>query len=179
MEDELIIKNIKGKKEKGIELLVNFYGGFILTIIRQKLHNLNDYEDECMNDVLLAVWNNIDQFDSSKNTFKNWIASITKYKAIDYKRKYIKYLENKELDLNNAVDDFVIDEDILKKEVREELEELLSCLKPKDKELFIKHYLEDKKIAELSKEMNVKSEVLYNRLSRNRVKLRKLFSNKY
>lgn len=176
MEDKLIIKNIKRKKEQGLEMLVNVYGGFILAIIRQNLYNLNYYEEECMDDVLMAVWNNIDRFDESKNTFKNWIASVTRYKAIDYKRKYIKSLAMEEVNLNSVKDKGYVEENILRKELCEEINTLLDTLKPRDKELFVKHYLEDKKVEELSNELGVKTHVIYNRLSRGRTKLREIFS---
>ena len=175
MEDKLIIKKIKKRKEQGLEMLVNVYGGYILAIIRQNLYNLSNYEEECMDDVLMAIWNNIESFDESKNTFKNWIASVTRYKSIDYKRRYIRSLEEMEFDFNSIKDKQVIEEGILKEELRKELESLLDNLKPRDKELFIKHYLEDKKVEELSNEMGIKTDVIYNRLSRGRTKLRKLF----
>lgn len=175
MEDKLIIKKIKRRKEQGIELLVDAYGGYILAIIRQNLYNLSSYEEECMDDVLMAIWDNIDRFDKSKNTFKNWIASVTRYKSIDYKRKYIRSLQEEEFDFNSIKDKQVVEEDILNEELRQEVESLLDNLKPRDKELFIKHYLEEKNIEELSNEMGVKTDVIYNRLSRGRTKLRKLF----
>ncbi|MEK1831143.1 sigma factor [Priestia megaterium] len=78
------------KKEKGLELLIDQYGGLITAIVRKHLGTLKSYEEECVNDVLLAVWHHIDRFDSEKNTFKNWVAAVAKYKAIDYQRKYIK-----------------------------------------------------------------------------------------
>lgn len=176
MDDKLIIKRIEKRKEHGLEMLVNKYGGFITTIIRQNLNNLGTYEDECMDDVLLSIWNNIDRFDESKNTFKNWIASVTRYKVIDYKRKYIKTLYEDEFNLHNLKDNSVVEENILNEELREDIESLLANLKPRDKDLFIKHYLEEKDINYLSKEMGVKPEVVYNRLSRGRSKLRKLFA---
>lgn len=78
------------KKEKGLELLIDQYGGLITAIVRKHLGTLKSYEEECVNDVLLAIWHHIHRFDSEKNTFKNWVAAIAKYKAIDYQRKYIK-----------------------------------------------------------------------------------------
>ncbi|MBO3444474.1 RNA polymerase subunit sigma-70, partial [Clostridium sp. CCUG 7971] len=39
------------------------------------------------------TWGNIKSFDKNKNNFKNWICAISKYKAIDYKRKYLSKIE--------------------------------------------------------------------------------------
>lgn len=182
MEDKLIIKKIKRKNEKGLEGLIDKYGGFIKAIIRQKLYDLSNYEEECMDDVLMSIWNNIHRFDEKKNTFKNWIASVTRYRIIDYNRKYLRNreyistLDSEETHEKHLIDKAKVDENILTREFRNEIEDLLDNLKPRDKELFIKHYLEDKTVDNISKEMGVKSEATYNRLSRGRIKLRKIFS---
>lgn len=47
-------------------------------------------------------------------------------------------------------------------------------LKPKDKELFVKHYLDDINVDLISKEMGVKKDIIYNRLSRGRRKLKSI-----
>ncbi|MGL5069343.1 MAG: sigma-70 family RNA polymerase sigma factor [Sarcina sp.] len=180
MEEKLIIKNIKRRKETGLEMFIDSYGMFIRTIIRQKLYNLSACEDECLDDVLMCVWNNIESFDDRKNTFKNWVASVTRYKVIDYNRKYLKsrdYIKysNEEFNGDEVKDSkALIDTNLLNKELREEIDDLLDNLKPKDKELFIKHYLEDKTVDNLAKETGMKSENIYNRLSRGRNKLRKI-----
>ena len=64
-----MIKYIKKKKEKGMELLIDNYRGIITAIVRKHLGVLINYEDECVDDVLMSIWNNIKRFDSSKNTF--------------------------------------------------------------------------------------------------------------
>lgn len=176
MEDSLIIKNISKKKEAGLEMLVDKYGGFILGIIRRELYNLSNYEDECMDDVLMAIWNNVDKYNKDKNTFKNWIASVTKYKVIDYKRKYIKTLQEEPIDINMTKENQHIDSGVLQEELRKEIEIMLDCLKPKDKQLFIKYYLKGRNVDELSEETGMKRDVIYNRLSRGRNKLRNILS---
>ena len=60
-------------------------------------------QDECINDVLLAIWNNINSFDEERSTFKNWIMGIARFKSIDYKRKYLKHLEYENIDNVNLV----------------------------------------------------------------------------
>ncbi|EEP52318.1 sigma factor [Clostridium butyricum] len=37
---------------------------------------------------MLGLWNNIDKFYENKSEFKNWIAGIAKFKAIDYSLKF-------------------------------------------------------------------------------------------
>lgn len=176
MKDEKIVKFIKKRDERGLELLIDTYGGLITSIIRKHLYNLYDKQEECIDDVLLAVWNNINSFDNSKNSLKNWIAAISQYRSIDYKRKYLK-LFNEELDIKQVENNLFIDSRIIQEELSDEIEELLIFLKPEDKELFIKRYIEEKSIQELAQETGIKEDVIYNRLSRGRKKLRKKYKN--
>lgn len=73
-----------------MEMIIDQYGGFITFIVRKYLGYLKNYKEECIDNVLLDIWNNINYFDESKSTFKNWIGSIAKYKAINYKNKIYK-----------------------------------------------------------------------------------------
>lgn len=66
---------------------------------------------------------------------------------------------------------------LLKNELSEEIEELLNCLIPEDRVLFIKYYLEDEDMSAIEKELGIKSGVIYNRLSRGRKKIRALWSD--
>ena len=59
MQDELMIKYIKKKKEKGMEILIDSYRGIITSVVRKHLGVLVNYEEECVDDVLLSIWNNI------------------------------------------------------------------------------------------------------------------------
>lgn len=55
MEDKIIIKYIKNKKEEGLRLLIEKYGDYINTIVRNNLKDLSYYQEECMNDILLSI----------------------------------------------------------------------------------------------------------------------------
>ncbi|MDB0440001.1 sigma-70 family RNA polymerase sigma factor [Clostridioides difficile] len=169
MEDKLIIKNIIKKKEKGMEMLIDEYGNFITSIVRRTLVNAKIYEEECIDDVLLAIWNNIEKFDNEKNSFKNWIGSISKYRAINYRKKYISsdaYLniEHEEIPY--------IDKELDMREIEEEINDLISTLNDKDAEIFRRYYLEDISLKDIAIQNETTVENLHNRLSRGRKKLR-------
>lgn len=177
MDDKLIIKMIIRKRESGLEMLIEEYGGFIKAIVKRKCYG--DFEDECIDDVLMCIWNNIKSYDEQKNTFKNWIASITRYKVIDYNRKYLKNIEKykNDYDLEKIQDKEEVSLRILQKELKEEIHNLLNNLKEKDKKIFIKYYLEEMEIEEMEEEIGLKREAIYNRLSRGRGKLRSILGN--
>ncbi len=169
MEDDWIVACIMRKKEKGLELLIDQYGGLITAIVRKHLGTLKSYEEECINDVLLAVWHHIHRFDSEKNTFKNWVAAVAKYKAIDYQRKYIKTqheaLGEAEFGETSGVHNVQTND----------VEELLGHLSEGDRELFKAYYLQEIELKQIAKKQETTISNLYNRLSRGRKKLKAIF----
>lgn len=172
VEDKIIIKYIKNKKEEGLKILIDTYGDYINTIVRNNLSSLPNYQEECINDIFLAIWTNIKSFDNNKNTFKNWIGVVAKYKTIDYKRKYLKDIYLEDIDENIKV----IDKNLLSIEVKEEVNSLLENLNTRDKEIFTKRYLEDLDIETIAKQLNTQTSTIYTRISRCKKKLRSLVS---
>ncbi|KRF56940.1 RNA polymerase subunit sigma-70 [Bacillus sp. Soil531] len=165
MEDDWIVACITRKKE----LLIDQYGGLITSIVRKHLGTLKSYEEECVNDVLLAVWHHIHRFDSEKNTFKNWVAAIAKYKAIDYQRKYIKTQHESlsEAGVGETSEVHNIQTD--------DVEELLGHLNEGDRELFKAYYLQEVELKQIAEKQQTTISNLYNRLSRGRKKLKAIF----
>lgn len=170
------VLQLKNRNEKALEYVLNNYGWIIKSVVKKHLYNLENYQEECINDILLGIWNNINSFDENKNTFKNWIAGISKYKSIDYKRKYLKYLEQQSLsNFELKIEDNALAE-LTEKELNEDLEQLLNCLKSEDKELFLKLYVEEEEINCISSETGLKKDIIYNRVSRGKRKIRKMFN---
>jgi hypothetical protein len=54
-----MIKYIKKKNQKGMEILIDQYNGLITSVIRYHLGSLINYEEECVSDTLLAIWDNV------------------------------------------------------------------------------------------------------------------------
>ncbi|MBU3137439.1 sigma-70 family RNA polymerase sigma factor [Clostridium gasigenes] len=175
MNDEKIINFIKKRNEKGLQLIIDNYGGLITSIVRKHLYNLQDRQEECIDDILLSIWNKIDSFNGDKNSFKNWIGAISQYRAIDYKRKYVKCLQEEDINDIEVESHITIDKDLMENEVKEEIRELLCCLNTQDREIFIKRYFEDKCVDEIALEIGIGESAIYNRLSRGRKKIKNKF----
>ncbi|GAA0076694.1 sigma-70 family RNA polymerase sigma factor [Clostridium sp. CTA-5] len=169
------IPGLINKNEKALDYVIDNYGWIIKSIVKKHLYNLKSTQEECINDILLGIWNNIKSFNQDKGDFKNWVAGIAKFKCIDYKRKYLKGLEYENIDdLNISIPDNA-HKGIIKNELDDDINEMLNCLKENDKDLFYKVYIEEKEINDITKEMGVKREVIYNRLSRGKKKIQKIF----
>ena len=167
------IKQLRLHNEKALAYVINEYGGLLMSVIRKHLFYLPEKQEECFDDVLLKIWQNIESFHEEKSTFRNWAAEVAKYQAIDYLRNY-----RKELQTMNIEDAVIVQEDkalaeMIEKEVNSEVEKMLACLNPRDRELFYKLYVEEESMTQISHETGMKPEVIYNRLSRGRKKIRK------
>ncbi|MGL4912205.1 MAG: sigma-70 family RNA polymerase sigma factor [Romboutsia sp.] len=169
MQDKLMIKYIKKKNEKGMEILIDRYNGLITSVVRYHLGSIANYEEECVSDTLLSIWDNIDGFQKDKNSFKNWICAIAKYKAIDYKRKYLNKIESSILDEETPY----IDKNLLNIEIQEELNETLNFLSKDDEEIFRRYYLEDESIVEIAHTKKLAISSVHSKLSRGKAKIRK------
>ncbi|MBY0754453.1 sigma-70 family RNA polymerase sigma factor [Clostridium sardiniense] len=173
--EENFIEQLKKKNDDALYYVIDNYGWIIKTIVKKHLYKMPNYEDDCINDILMAVWVNIDKFDPTRSTFKNWLSGISKFKSIDYVRKYLKELEHANIDdLSISIKDessYNID----RNELNDDLESLLSCLKEADKSLFLKLYVEEDDVTTISKETGIKKEIIYNRVSRGKKKLREIF----
>lgn len=169
MQDKLIIKYIKKKNPKGMEMLIDQYNPLLTSIARFHLGTLINYEEECVSDTLLAIWDNIDGFEKDKNSLKNWICAIAKYKAIDYKRKYLSKIDTSSL----GDQTYYIDKNLLKIEIQDELNETLNCLSKEDREIFKRYYLNDESVVEIANDKKLAISSVHSKLSRGRAKIRK------
>ena len=140
-------------------MLIDNYNGLLTSVIRKHINPVLNYEEECISDVLFAIWENIEGFNDKENSFKNWICAIA---------KYISRI-SEELDSNL----FYIDENLYKLELEEEINELLSSLNHKDKELFKRYYLDGDELEEIAMDTSTNVPALHSRLSRGRKKIRR------
>lgn len=170
------IQQLMLRNEDALMYIIDEYGGLLMSVIRKHLFGVPHRQEECFNDVLLKIWENISCYDKSKNTFKNWIAAIARYRAVDYLRQYERELKTENIDDTVIVGDDKMLAQIIEEEASREIEELLECLKPVDRELFIKLYVDEKSVDQVSVESGMKKEVIYNRVSRGKQKLRRQLS---
>ncbi|ATP39861.1 RNA polymerase subunit sigma-70 [Solibacillus sp. R5-41] len=166
--DENVVQLIKSKNEKTIGYLIKTYGGLLNGIIRRYLIGNEQDIEECFADVLVSIWFHIDSFDGTKNEFKQWIAAIAKYRAIDYIRKSEK--------TKQYVSNFEFDERSLSqpnsKSNELDLPSLLNELNDTERAIFEKYYVEGVPTEEIASEFRAKQSWVHNKLSRGRKKLK-------
>ena len=160
--EENFIKQLKKGNEKALDYVIDNYAWILKTVIKKHLFKLPDYYEECMNDCLMGIWENI----------------CAKYKSLNYVRKYLKDLENENIENIILPEEDNALKEILENEISTETEKMLKSISEEDRGIFIKLYLEDKNMDEISFDTGLAKPVIYNRLSRGKKKIREAFSIK-
>ena len=174
--EQNFIAELRLGNEQALAYVIDTYGGLIYSVVRKQLSSLPELQQECVNDVLLAIWQHCDSFDASRSTFANWAAAICRYKAIDCRRMWLNRLQAQPLETAEWIADEKSKAAMLEQEIFEEMEQMLSCLHEDDRQIFRKLYLEGYSVEEVADTMGVKRSHVYNRVSRGRSRLRKIYS---
>jgi len=174
------IKQLNKGNERALEYVMQHYGGLVKSVIHRHLYSLTQYEEDCINEVFFAVWNHISSYQPEKSSFANWIGGIARIKALDALRKHAKEMWEESIDdqMVHIVGEASISDTEIEELISEETEQLLSCLKEKDRELFYRLYVEEQDIDDVSEAMGMEKPVIYNRLSRAKRKVRKNMERK-
>ena len=128
------IQQLQLHNEEALIYVIDMYGGLLKAVIRKHLFTMPQKQEECMNDVLLSIWEHAASFDDKKNSFKNWAAAIARYE-----------------------------------------EQLLLCLKPLDRKIFMKLFVEEESVEQISEDTGLPRDVIYNRVSRGKRKMRNMY----
>jgi len=175
--DNNLIVQLKNKNSMALEYAIDTYGKLIYKVIYNVLNALADKSciQECASDVFTAVWYNIQAFNPDKATFKTWITAIAKYKAIDYKKKYIKNYNLLELKDSLSKDIDNVEKLLIQRENKEELLSAIKELGKPDCEIFIRRYFLDEPIEYIANCLSLTRQAVDNRLWRGRKKLKDSF----
>lgn len=172
---ENYISELKKHNESALSYIIEEYGSLVKSIVRKHLYALPQYQEECMSDIFLQAWNNIQYYDCMKSSFRNWLAGVARFRSIDYLRKYRRELELEDIDHVIVAEKDDAYEKLVENEISEELKQMLSCLNPRDQELFRRLYIEEQEVARVGREMGMKETAIYNRVSRGKRKIRALY----
>lgn len=167
MKEKKLITSLKNKDEKALADLIENYSGILKSVIKRVLQSFPDLWDECLNETLMAVWQNVDSYDCNRSSFKNWCASVARYKAIDTLRREVRHNNREELRDENNYTGNEFDRVLLK--------EIFKYLSPEDRKLFKAIFIEGYTYDEMAQKLGVSKDALYSRVKRSRRKIEKEF----
>lgn len=167
------ISRLKKRKEDALEFIVDSYLPIVKGVTYKVLGNLKNEGiiEECVNDVFLSVWNNIDKFNGEEADFKKWICAIAKFKAIDYYRKEVRKVETT-LEPEQLVDKSLVEEELIEQEDKEEFIKMINSLEPIDRDIFVMRFFLGMKAEDVALKLGITKASVDNRVSRGRKKLK-------
>jgi len=161
------VQELQRKNEDALEFVVKNYGGLLKAVIKRILYNYPEDAEECLYDVILKIWNNIDTYNVSCK-FESWAAAIAQYSALNRLRS-LKRLEPLAdideiaiADINAVTGNKLFDNFFA---------ELISCLNEEDKMIFLKIFWNGDSINDVSRELGKSQNTIYKRISRGKMKI--------
>src|ERR1700704_974522 len=87
--DDDLAQGLHERNPDALETLISRYSREIFYFIRLVLDGIGVAQDaeECVNDLFVAVWQEIDTFDASRGSFRTWLTMRAKYIALDRRRQ--------------------------------------------------------------------------------------------
>src|SRR5437867_1082182 len=83
--DDDLARRLHERDPEALETLISRYSRELFYFIRLVLDGVGVIQDaeECVNDLFVAVWQEIDTFDPARGTLRTWLTMRAKYIALD------------------------------------------------------------------------------------------------
>ncbi len=87
--DEDLAQRLQQHDPEALETLISRYSREVFYFIRLVLDGIGVAQDaeECVNDLFVAVWQEIETFDPARGTLRTWLTMRAKYIALDRRRQ--------------------------------------------------------------------------------------------
>src|SRR2546421_1037386 len=87
--DDDLAQRLHERDPEALETLISRYSREVFYFIRLVLDGVGVAQDaeECVNDLFVAVWQEIDSFDPGRGTPRTWLTMRAKYIALDRRRQ--------------------------------------------------------------------------------------------
>lgn len=174
MTDEAkLLMRLKNKERNSIAESIKVYTPYLSTVLYNMVGNRLPKEDieEIVSDVFFTLWKNAEYIDLKKGTIRSYIAASARNFAL-------KRL-NKKMDCT-CLDDIEISDDTSTTEeglTSSAVWDAVMSLGEPDNEIFVRYYKFDEKLKDISKATGINISIIKTKLSRGKLKLKKILSN--
>lgn len=172
MSDLELVDRLKRREESALSDLIDIYGDLIYRASNKVLNN-KELSEECLNTVLMKIWDSIDSYSDNIGLFKNWIFSLSKYTAIDMLRKELKHSKNNVVMDENIKSENSVEELVLIKSAIDNMQKNIKNLSDMDKEIFNQRYNQGTKIKDIAKNLGITPKAMGLRIMRIKNKIKK------
>lgn len=179
MEDKFIIKLFNERSEEAVKVLEDQYGNLCKTIANRIVNNEQDAL-ECVNDMLLVVWNRIPP--ENPNPLVSYVCKIVKNIALK-KSEYL-HAEKRNSKYEVALSELeetlsgkgMVEDKILVQELQKAINEFLGSQRQLDRIFFVRRYWFMESISEIADTYGKSDNCVRVHLHRTREKLKQYLS---
>lgn len=178
MHEAELIKSLKQKDPTALDEFLRIYKPFLVYIISPILTNSEDI-DECIQDVLMKVWNNIATYREDYGNWRGWLTAIARNTAINKLRgtkqaEYFDDLSSEPVAKEPSPEDSVI---MLERTLS--LQKALRELSDSNKLLFFRKYYYMQSTEQIARETGLSVRAVEGRLYRIKQQLRKTLGGEF
>ena len=173
MHEKETIERILRRDEEGLKLLGTYYSPLIRYIVSPILKDKDEQED-CISEVTMKIWDNIESFDSSRGSWNGWITAIARNTALSRTRKQKPVISTEDIPLDLPSPEPTPEEALIQKEREQMLSNALSKLSQKERALFYRKYYYLQSTAQIAAELGTTERAVEGKLYRIKKRLRKL-----
>lgn len=171
MNEQELINLLRQRNDKVLPLLELHYGPLIRYIIAPILSDQRD-RDEVFSDIILRVWDRIEQFDSSHGSWVNWLSIVSRNAAIDRLRKIAP--ATNEVTEEIPAPDADPEQQLIRKERQQALSRAIRGLTYEEQAIFYRKYYYRQLTSQIASEYGTTERAIEGKLYRIKKKLRKV-----
>lgn len=162
MEDREIIEIMKSDEEKAMKIILDKYTRLVYHIVKSRVYNFSEVED-VTSEIFIEFYEKWDNLDLEKGSIKSFLATLATRRSIDWIRK-----QKNELELNEEIpfEGVEIIDEIIEREDKKRVLDLLDYLKEPDKTFVISRYFFKISSKELATKYEMSANTIDKRISR-------------
>ena len=171
--DKKLLELIKKHPNRGMNLLMNEYGGLVFFVVQKRIpDNINDIE-ECVSDVFIDFYSNINSVDLNKGSIKAFLITIATRRAIDTYRRNSVHREVYSLDDEDSYIEYMLlkekndpEELAIQKNDEDRLLQAVESLGEPDSQILYRRYFMQQSVKEVAETLGMKSNSVSKRITR-------------
>lgn len=174
MTDREILNYIKSDNQKGMEYIIDSYSALVYKIVSSVILPVGTVQDveECVSDVFIVFYNNLQKIDLQKASLKGFLAMIAKRGAISHYRILKRNVYNEEsLEGETEIADAV---PVVDADTKQMLFDAVKALGEPDTTIVVSRYVLGETAKEISEKVGLSAEAVQKRLERSLRKLREM-----
>lgn len=177
VKENMLISSLKNSEVSAIETIIEDFSGYVCTVIRNFSRGRLGYEDieELAADVFIRLWQNRKRLEAGCG-LKPYISAIARNLVKNRFRSLPPTVED--IDDTDDISDFDLAQSVEISQMLHCLNEGLSKVTKKQKEIFLRFYFYGEKTSEIGKKLNMKDSTVRCELTRTREKLKKYLNER-